>query len=287
MRYFIKLFILSYPRYLASSIIRILCVGIIYYFAAKYFLGIDSIVFTVVIALLATIIVHGVSTFRGVKSTKKEYELMTRIEAEAEAKNGSLSAETMKELEEHLNNMEPSGINIPFINTFVVVLAGYYQKNAEFNKAMDILDKFSKATLDDPSITDTGIMEYYSFRITACSYLNETDKLESYYNDAMKFIDSKKKKNDLINVSIKCFKINRAIANGDIDEAETLTSPLLESDKSDDVVGAYIFMARCAAKRGDKQKVCEYFDKAAELNAKGMDKDALKLRKEYIISQIG
>ncbi|ADU23406.1 tetratricopeptide repeat protein [Ruminococcus albus] len=284
MRYFIMIFILSYPRYLMSSIIRILCVGIIHYFAAKYFWGIDSIVFTVVIALLATIIVHGVSTFRGVKSTKKEYELMTRIEAEA--KNGSLSAETMKELEEHLNNMEPSGINIPFINTFVVVLAGYYQKNAEFNKAMDILDKFSKATLDDPSITDTGIMEYYSFRITACSYLNETDKLESYYNDAMKFIDSKKKKNDLINVSIKCFKINRAIANGDIDEAETLTSPLLESDKSDDVAGAYIFMARCAAKRGDKQKVCEYLDKAAELAVKGMDKNTLELRKEYILSQM-
>ncbi len=284
MRYFIMIFILSYPRYLMSSIIRILCVGIIHYFAAKYFWGIDSIVFTVVIALLATIIVHGVSTFRGVKSTKKEYELMTRIEAEA--KNGSLSAETMKELEEHLNNMEPSGINIPFINTFVVVLAGYYQKNAEFNKAMDILDKFCKATLDDPSITDTGIMEYYSFRITACSYLNETDKLESYYNDAMKFIDSKKKKNDLINVSIKCFKINRAIANGDIDEAETLTSPLLESDKSDDVAGAYIFMARCAAKRGDKQKVCEYLDKAAELAVKGMDKNTLELRKEYILSQM-
>ena len=284
MRYFIMIFILSYPRYLMSSIIRILCVGIIHYFAAKYFWGIDSIVFTVVIALLATIIVHGVSTFRGVKSTKKEYELMTRIEAEA--KNGSLSAETMKELEEHLNNMEPSGINIPFINTFVVVLAGYYQKNAEFNKAMDILDKFSKATLDDPSITDTGIMEYYSFRITACSYLNETDKLESYYNDAMKFIDSKKKKNDLINVSIKCFKINRAIANGDIDEAETLIAPLLESDKSDDVAGAYIFMARCAAKRGDKQKVCEYLDKAAELAVKGMDKNTLELRKEYILSQM-
>lgn len=284
MRYFIKLFILSYPRYLMSSIIRILCVGIIYYFAAKYFWGIDSIVFTVVIALLATIIVHGVSTFRGVKSTKKEYELMTRIEAEA--KNGSLSAETMKELEEHLNNMEPSGINIPFINTFVVVLAGYYQKNAEFNKEMDILDKFCKAALENPSITDTHIMQYYSFRITACSYLNETDKLESYYNDAMKFIDSKKKKNDLINVSIKCFKINRAIANGDIDEAETLTSPLLESDKSDDVVGAYIFMARCAAKRGDKQKVCEYLDKAAELAVKGMDKNTLELRKEYILSQM-
>ena len=284
MRYFIKLFILSYPRFLMSSIIRIMCVGIIYYFAAKYFWGIDNILFTVVMALLATIIVHGVSTFRGVKSTKKEYELMTRIEAEA--KNGSLSAETMKELEEHLNNMEPSGIKIPFINTFVVVLAGYYQKKSEFNKAMDILDKFSKATLDDPSITDTGIMEYYSFRITACSYLNETDKLESYYNDAMKFIDSKKKKNELMNVSIKCFKINRAIANGDIDEAETLIAPLLESDKSDDVVGAYIFMARCAAKRGDKQIVCEYFDKAAKLSAKGMDEDALKLRKEYILDRM-
>ena len=285
MRYFIMIFIFSLSHYLLSSIISFVSYSVIFYFTLRYYFDINSIALSAAFSLLVLLIIHFILTLRAFKKCKKDFEYFNRIEAEAK-KNGNISAETIKELEEHLNTMEPIDIRIPIINTFVVVLAGYYQKNAEFNKAMDILDKFSKATLDDPSITDTGIMEYYSFRITACSYLNETDKLESYYNDAMKFIDSKKKKNDLINVSIKCFKINRAIANGDIDEAETLIAPLLESDKSDDVAGAYIFMARCAAKRGDKQKVCEYLDKAAELAVKGMDKNTLELRKEYILSQM-
>ncbi|WP_207646942.1 hypothetical protein [Ruminococcus albus] len=216
--------------------------------------------------------------------TKKEYDFAVRINAETQ--NGGISAQTVKELEEHLNNMKPGSIKIPFLNKSVIRIAAYYQNIAEYNKEMDILDKFSKTTLEKPNSTDTDIMEYYGYRIIACSYLNETDKLESYYNDAMKFFEGNTEKNDSMNIIINSSKINRAIANGDIDEAETLIAPMFESDDNSRVAYAYIFMARCAAKRGDKQKVCEYFDKAAELNDKGMDEDALKLRKEYILDRM-